>query len=347
MKSRCSYCGAVYTIKPEFLGKWSLCKNCGRNFLIEALPSPKSPPEPSPPEYLELRPEGSEPPSSAYPGAEGLPAAPRPAEPEELIELTELVELAEPIELTEPAEPEETELEEIWPIQGKPPASYGPSDPAGSGGALAPEAGFQGEGGGRRPLLALAVAAMAGTLVGAGLMGFVRQNEADGLKASLASVGQELQNQRRNRQKLEDLREEMDLVQSEIEALESADYPVGSVPQALTEAAVLEYKTVDALLRQQAVALESGAELTLSARATLPDPKLAEAVEEEMGRLKARLEGLRLEAESLDEEAWSLFQTAIATEELNLAILNRNRLIAIYGLSAPLPPQGPAGGGLF
>ncbi|MDR2935446.1 MAG: hypothetical protein LBV70_06185 [Candidatus Adiutrix sp.] len=202
------------------------------------------------------------------------------------------------------------------------------------------EAGFQG---GRRSFLALTVAAVAGTLVGAGLMGLVRQSEIDGLETRLAVAGRELEFRDQARERLASLKEELGRVRDEISQLEKTDYPAGSIPGTLTEAAILEYKTAEALLTQQAAAMESGAGLMVAARGTSPDPGLAAAVEGEMAKLQGRLGALRLEAEGLAEEPWALIHTAIATEELNLAILNRNRLIARYGLSAPLPPRGPAG----
>jgi cell division protein FtsB len=194
--------------------------------------------------------------------------------------------------------------------------------------------------GGRRSILALLVAAVAGVLVGAGLMGLFRQSEVDALAARLATASRELQVHSQARQKLGALKKELDSVQDEIRLLERNDYPAGSIPQTLAAAAVLEYKTAEALLRQQIAALEGGARLAVVARATPPDPKLAEAVEGEMARLHARVETLRAEAQGLDEVPRSVVQTAVATEELNMAILNRNRLIARYGLSAPLPARG-------
>ena len=324
MKSQCP-CGAVYTIRPEFLGKRTICKNCGRNFLIKALP------EPSPSEYLELRPEDSETPLSAPPAAGKTRAAPRETEPAE--------EPEELLELVEPAEPEELVLEEIEPVQEPDPSP--PPDPAGYAG-LPAEA--QAEGG-RQPFLALAVAAVAGALVGAGLMGLLRQSEIDGLEARLAAFGREFQGPLQAGRNLGALKKELDQVQDEVRLLEKTDYPAGSIPQTLAAAAVMEYKTAEALLRQQVTALESGAGLAVAARATAPDPELAAAVELEMAGLQARLEALRGEAEGLAEEPRSLAQTAIATEELSLAILNRNRLIARYGLSTPLPPRRPGGDG--
>lgn len=317
MKSRCA-CGAIYNIKPEFLGKKTLCKNCGQSFLITALPYSQSPPDLSLPEYLEVQ--GSS--LSASSAAE----SPRVG----------------PLELEFVPPQEEILLEEVEPIQGPTlePTASRPSVQIVSADlqAFAAQAEADLQAGGQRPLLALAVAAVAGALVGAGLMGLVRQSEVDGLKARLAVGGLEFQGHSQNGRKLEALKNELDSIHGEIRLLEVAEYPAGSIPQALTSAAILEYKTVEALLRQQVAALESGAELTVSARATAPDSQLAEAVEEEMARLEAKLEELRLEADGLAEEPKSLVQTAIATEELNLAILNRNRLIARYGLSAPLPP---------
>jgi len=310
LKSRCP-CGAVYTIKPEFLGKKTICKSCGRTFLIAALP-----PETS--DYLEA-------PSGWPPEAE---PAPRPEE-----SLLPAEYLLEETDETEPI------LEEIEPVEEPLPGQLQLfSDP------FSPQAetDFQG---GRWPVLALTVAALAGTLVGAGLMGLVRQSEIDGLEIRLAAVRLELDNRGQAQERLESLKQELARVQEEISLLERTGYPAGSIPKTLAEAAILEYKTAEALLRQQAAALESGAGLTLVARGTSPDPELAAAVEGEMTRLQGRLGALRLEAEGLVDEPWSLIQTAIATEELNLAILNRNRLIAGYGLSAPLPPRGPADDG--
>ncbi|MDR2726145.1 MAG: hypothetical protein LBC90_08870 [Candidatus Adiutrix sp.] len=190
--------------------------------------------------------------------------------------------------------------------------------------------------------MALAVAAVAGTLMGAGLMGLIRQGEIETLEDRLAAADRELQGHNRAKRTVGDLKKELALVQDEIGRLEGVDYPAGSIPLTLTAAAALEFRTAEALLRQQVAALESGAGLTVSARATAPDPKLAAAVEGEMERLRARLEELRGMAAGLAGEPRSLVETAIATEELNLAILNRNRLIARYGLNAPLPSQGPA-----
>ena len=310
MKSRC-LCGAVYTIKPEYLGKRTICKNCGRSFLIAALPPGTS-------EYWAAPSEG--PPSRTEGPPEPEPV-PQPAEArEEPEEIEPFLEEIEPVE-----EPMTGELQLFsYPVSPVPEdqTEYVVED-------------------GRWPFLALTVAAAAGILVGAGLMGLLRQNEIDGLETRLAALGLELQNRDQAQERLEILKQEMARVQEEISLLEKADYPAGSIPKTLTEAAILEYKTAEALLGQQAAALESGAGLIVAARGTSPDPDLAAAVEGEMTRLQGRLGALRLEAEGLVDEPRSLLQTAIATEELNLAILNRNRLIARYGLSAPLPPRGP------
>jgi hypothetical protein len=252
------------------------------------------------------------------------PETTRPPESETALRPAEIV-LEEPEEI-------EPVPEEVGPVQSLPGPVARPEPQIPAAGA-----GFQG---GRRPFLALTLAAVAGTLVGAGLMGLVRQGEIDGLEDRLAASSRELQSRGQAQKKLEALKKELALIQDEIRLLEEVNYPAGSIPQTLTEAAVLEYKTAEALLKQQAAALESGAGLTVAARGTSPDPRLAAAVEGEMTKLQGRLGALRLEAEGLTGEPRSMIQTAIATEELNLAILNRNRLIARYGLSAPLPPGG-------
>jgi hypothetical protein len=318
LKSQCP-CGAVYTIKPEFLGQKTVCKKCGQSFLIAALTSPGTS------EYLEPPPEGPEVPLGG------------PSEPEPALRPVEAV-----LEEAEEIRPVPEEVEPVKePIPGpvqSPPGPIAHPEPQ----VTAVGVGFQG---GRRPFLALTLAAVAGILVGAGLMGLVRQGEIDGLEDRLAAISRELQSRGQVQKKVETLKKELALIQDEIRLLEEVNYPAGSIPQTLTEAAVLEYKTAEALLKQQAAALESGAGLTVTARGTRPDPRLATAVEGEMTKIQGRLGALRLEAEGLTGESWSLIQTAIATEELNLAILNRNRLIARYGLSAPLPPRGSAEAG--
>ena len=119
MKTRCP-CGAVYTIKPEFLGKMTLCKNCGRSFLIEELPSPQPPSEPSPTGHLEPPPGSSETPLSTSPAAGETPAVfpePDSAPPETALDHSPAP--SEPGPWPESAEPAEAVLEEIEPVQVK------------------------------------------------------------------------------------------------------------------------------------------------------------------------------------------------------------------------------------
>jgi hypothetical protein len=273
---------------------------------------------------------------------------PVPRAAEAVLEEPEEIELI-PEEIEPILEEIEPILEEIRPIleEIRPVKEPGPGLPKSAAYSSvlrveSPAAAARAEAASQGGVLPLMVAAMAGVLVGAGLMGLIRQSEIDGLETRLAAVGRELEIRDQAQERLEGLKEELARVQDEIRLLEKSYYPAGSIPKTLTEAAILEYKTAEALLRQQAAALESGAGLTVTARGTSPDPELAAAVEEEMARLQGRVGALRLEAEGLAEEPWALIHTAIATEELNLAILNRNRLITRYGLSAPLPPRGPA-----
>ena len=304
MKTKCPGCQAVYNIKPYFLHKKTTCQNCGRGFVIERL-------------------------GPAGPAAGmGLPAAGAPS--------------AAPLGWAEPPEEQPESPEEIAPLFD----SFGPpADPgwaAKGGGWRARLSAVSAHlAGGRFLGLALALAALAGGLVGAGLMGLARQGDLDKQAAELAAVRQQFQALNKQRQNIEDLKKELSRWQEESRRLAETAYPAGSIPQVLAEAAGLEYKLTEALLAQRISALESGAKLTATAKATATDPKLAAALAEEMSKIQAELEAGRPRAESLAEPARSQAQTALATQELNLAILNRNRLIAKYGLSASLPSPAP------
>jgi predicted Zn finger-like uncharacterized protein len=294
LKAQCPFCQAAYTIKPEFLGKKTVCKNCGQTFTLLDISKP-----PAPVAALE-------------PCASGE-------------EADEIHPVPEPIAGRALGWPARIQA---WKARLLAAAASPPGDWP-------------------RLALALTLAAVAGGLVGAGLMGLARQGEMDELKTAADQARSELTAHNQRGSKVKALQKERERLRNEIGQVEAetAAYPPGSIPRALAGAAVTEYRLADALLVQQIAALESGAKLVVSARATGPNPRLAAALEGEMTALRAELEVRRQQAAGLPEDPRSATQTAIATQEINLAILNRNRLIAKYGLSSPLPPPGPAAGG--
>jgi TolA-binding protein len=196
-------------------------------------------------------------------------------------------------------------------------------------------------------LLSLTLVFILGALAGGLIMHTAGQREVQRLEQAAALQRQQQQDQKAR--KIADLRMERERLQEEILRLAGVgqSYPEGSIPRVLAGAATEEYNIADTLLLQQIASLESGAQPTVSPKETRPDPELAARLEEEMTALEARVEKVRAEAATMAEMPRLVAQTSIATELINLAILNRNRLIAKYGLSSPLPSQygAESGGG--
>ena len=189
------------------------------------------------------------------------------------------------------------------------------------------------------------VALIAGAALG-GRIGWVTgHKEVPQLQAALAQARSQINNQKTKR--IAELQKERERLQEEMlrVAAISQDYPAGSIPRALATAATEEYSIADTLILQQISAMESGAKVTVEAKQTKPDPELADKLSQEMATLRAEVEKLRAEAAGMAEMPRMVASTSIATQLINLAILNRNWLIAKYGLSSPVPLQyTPANG---
>ncbi len=165
------------------------------------------------------------------------------------------------------------------------------------------------------------------------------QNEVRQLQAAVAEA--QRQSQTRKDDRISGLAAERDRLASDLArvAAYSVDYPEGSIPRALALAAAEEFKIADTLLLQQAAALESGAKVTLVLKQTAPDPDLAVTLEGEMKKLEAEIAEQWQAARGLAEDPRMLAETSVATQMVSLAILNRNYLIARYGLNSPVPLQ--------
>ncbi len=254
------------------------------------------------------------------------PADERPAFAAYLDEDISLEEVESPEEAGEASEPpDREEARPEAPSDDRPSWSPLPgpeAGPAASPAAFPPPAAVA-RSGSRWPALVLAV--LIGLAVGGGAM-WLRGAGYLGSEPDRAH-------------KIEALNEERERLRAAIlQATEYVDtYPVGSVPQALAVASREEYRIADTLLLQQVAALESGAKVTVEARRTRPDPELADHLKKEIDTLKAEIARQREEAQKLTEVPWVVAITNIETLGLNLGILERNYLVAKYGLNAPLP----------
>jgi TolA-binding protein len=190
----------------------------------------------------------------------------------------------------------------------------------------------------QRPLLALAlVCLMAGGLAGHQISRFIAAGRISQLEAAVASA--RLQSQAQESQKISSLKKERARLQTEARQATaySLEYAEGSIPRALAQAAAEEFKIADTLLLQQIAALESGAKITVDLKQTAPDPELAATLAEEMKNLQTEIDRQWQAARGLSDTPRMLATTSVTTQLLSLAILNRNHLIAKYGLSSPLP----------
>lgn len=197
--------------------------------------------------------------------------------------------------------------------------------------------------------ITMAVAFVFGGIIGAKMNTLSGRAEMLSLRASVSQAQQQLQT--RQDDKVAGLKKERQRLNEDLRRVSSytLDYPEGSIPRALAQAASEEFKIADTLLLQQIAAIESGAKVNMTVNQTKPDPELAATLEAEMIKMEEEIARQWQEAKDLEETPKMLATTSIATQMVSLAILNRNLLIARYGLSSPVPlqyrspgPQGPA-----
>ena len=195
-----------------------------------------------------------------------------------------------------------------------------------------------------RPVLTSSLACLLiGMLAGAWILYVKSSGEIKELKVAVSHSQELLQSKQSG--KIESLYKERDRLSEDLlrVAAISREYPEGSIPRALAMAASEEFKIADALLLQQIAAIESGAKVTVAVKQTTPDPNLASTLEEEMDKLQNDIGRQVQSARNLGQAPKMLADTSIATQLVSLAILNRNHLIAKYGLSSPLPMQYQSG----
>ncbi len=333
MRTQCPHCQALFNIKPEYVGKRTTCKNCAQGFIITEAPAPGSTPLPTAP-FPNPGAARSQSSGAARPAAAGeQPQAassdlrnygygPPPAK----ISGSSMYES----QGDEDDSDDDDEEEEI--VQSPPPPKAFPARVK----ALITETP-------RRTLMTAAGLFFGGMILGFGPAWFISQTEVLRLHDEISTLESEKSSNRARQ--LTQLKRERGRLQEDImrASVTAQTYPDNSIPKALALAALEEYKITDALVLQQIAAMETGARVTIETKATSPDPGLAAQLEQEMRTLRDSIEEMRAEAEAMPEMPLLVAETGVATELINLAILNRNRLIAKYGLSSPVPSQYQAG----
>jgi len=178
-----------------------------------------------------------------------------------------------------------------------------------------------------------------GAMVGFRVSSRSAEAEISRLQARVIEIQQRLST--RNNDKIAALTAERLRLQNDLRQMASysRDYPEGSIIRVLALSASEELKIADTLLLQQLAAIETGARVTALVKQTKPDPELAATLEAEMIKLQEDIARQRQEIEDLDDTSKRLAATGIAAQMLSRAIVNRNLLIARYGLGSPVVQQ--------
>ncbi len=139
------------------------------------------------------------------------------------------------------------------------------------------------------------------------------------------------------RQKLEELRSELNAIKKEISEAEAKDASLaGGLVKALVGARIETLKTTEALIQQRIYALEAGAKITVETKGTQANPEEAAKLEKEIQTQEAQLRSAQEEAAQYSGGlVQALKLSAIATHEQTLAMLRQRYLIAKFGLAMP------------
>jgi flagellar biosynthesis regulator FlaF len=151
--------------------------------------------------------------------------------------------------------------------------------------------------------------------------------------------------------KIEELKKELEITKAEIEDAVKKDKELaGGLVKALISVRLEILKTNEALIQQRIQALESGTPIKLEVLGTTPN-------EQEAGSLEKEIQAKRdeLAAQKKDAARYSgglvlaMKESAIATSENTIAMLEQRRLIAKYGLfyklAGPKSETSPSGSG--
>jgi predicted Zn finger-like uncharacterized protein len=301
MRAKCPNCQAAYSIKPEFIGKQTICQNCGQIFTIfedrpelpqmaPETPQPE-PPQQDPPSYA-----ASPPPPAEKPPAEKPPEpAPKPAPPEK----------------TAPPPPKK----KADPYQRPLSVSRNTGSRAFNN------------------LLALLLV-IVGT---AGGFFFYSDKKT---KQQLSEVNAQLTRLKNpkiaeikaERPKIAELLTE--------ESRDLQDYPNGTPMHLLKSAIITELRLTDTLLIQQQAALESGAAMVIKVNNSPTSPEEAKNLETEIQKLTEYINQRTQAGKEMSGETLTALENELGTLHLLKAVLLRNFLTAKYGLNYIYGNQG-------
>lgn len=136
-----------------------------------------------------------------------------------------------------------------------------------------------------------------------------------------------------------DLKQDLDRIRQEIDqaAGDDATYNGGLITS-LIGVRLEVLKTNEALLEQRVHALEAGTRITMVVNAAKPDPTRAAELAKEIESQNAKVAKARAKADrSPGGLVQAMAETAVATAENTLAMLEQQFFVAKYGLAMPLP----------
>jgi hypothetical protein len=134
-----------------------------------------------------------------------------------------------------------------------------------------------------------------------------------------------------------DLKQNLERIRQEIEhaTLDDTAY-TGGLIKSLIGVRLQVLKTNEALVEQRIHALESGTRITLVVNATKPNPTRAAELAQEIESQGAKVNEARAEADRYSGGlVQAMAETAVATNQNTLAMLEQQYLIAKYGLAMP------------
>ncbi len=149
-----------------------------------------------------------------------------------------------------------------------------------------------------------------------------------------------------DKQKVEELRAELLLVQNDIKETQAKDAEyVGGAIKSFFALHLEQAKITETLLQQQIASIETGAKVDIRPIQTTPDPALAAQLEKEIEKLKIDIRVAEKEAEKyVGGLVLATITVQIAGQNMTLATLQQRRLAAQYGFKhANRPSQSSFG----
>lgn len=140
------------------------------------------------------------------------------------------------------------------------------------------------------------------------------------------------------KQQVTELKAELILIQNDIKETQAKDEKIiGGLVKALLAVHLEQAQITENLIKQQILALETGAKVDIRSIQSSPDPALADQLAKEIEDIQTKIIAARKEAEKYSGGlVLATLTTQITTHELTMATLQQRRLAAKYGLNYPL-----------